>query len=86
MPQLAPHYLLVLDKDGHLDCLTVRVEISVAAHTAGPAARLPIARELQHYIKNLVGVTADVEVVDPQGIERVTVGKAKRVLDRRPRS
>src|SRR5262249_46402858 len=85
MPQLAPHYLLVLDKDGHLDSLTVRVELSAQAHTGDAAARQPIARELEHYIKNLIGVTVEVEVVDPYGIERVTIGKARRVLDRRPK-
>jgi len=86
MPQLAPHYLLVVDKDGHLDSLTVRVELSPEAHTGDAAARQPIARELEHYVKNLIGVTVEVEVVDPFGIERVTIGKAKRVLDCRPKS
>ena len=86
MPQLAPHYLLVVDKDGHLDALTVRVELSPEAHTGDAAARQPIARELEHFVKNLIGVTVEVEVVDPFGIERVTIGKAKRVLDRRPKS
>jgi phenylacetate-CoA ligase len=85
VPQLAPHYLLVVDKDGHLDCLTVRVELSAQAHTGDAAARQPIARELERYIKNLIGVSVEVEVLDPFGIERVTVGKAKRVLDRRPK-
>jgi phenylacetate-CoA ligase len=86
MPQLAPHYLLVLDKDGHLDCLTVRVELAPHAHAGGFAVRQPIARELQHRVKDLIGVTVEVEVVDPFGIERVTVGKAKRVLDCRPKT
>jgi len=39
--------------------------------------------QLEHRVKDLIGVTVEVEVVDPFGIERVTVGKAKRVLDRR---
>src|SRR5690242_7830043 len=85
VPQLAPHYLLVVDKDGHLDCITVRVELSPQAHTGDAAARQPIARELERYIKQLIGVSVDVEVFDPFGIERVTVGKAKRVPDRRPK-
>jgi phenylacetate-coenzyme A ligase PaaK-like adenylate-forming protein len=56
-----------------------------AGSAGDAAARQPIARELEHYVKNLIGVTVDVEVVDPFGIERVTIGKAKRVLDRRPK-
>jgi phenylacetate-CoA ligase len=85
VPQLAPHYLLVLEKDGHLDCLTVRVELSVEAHAGSSSAQQLIARNLEHTIKNLIGVTVEVELIEPGGIERVTVGKAKRVLDRRPR-
>ena len=79
---LAPHYLLVLDKDGHLDTLTVRVELEAGADgSADTRARL--GRELSHHIKSLIGVSANVEVTDPFAIERVVVGKAKRVLDRR---
>jgi phenylacetate-CoA ligase len=79
---LAPHYLLVLEKDGHLDALTVRVELEAGADgSAGNRARL--GRELAHHIKSLIGVSAKVEVTDPFAIERVVVGKAKRVLDRR---
>ncbi|MBX9630184.1 MAG: phenylacetate--CoA ligase [Burkholderiales bacterium] len=84
LPQLAPQYLLVLEKDGHLDALTVRVELEATADRA-ESNRQRLAGELQHRIKNLIGVTARVEVTQPFAIERVTVGKAKRVLDNRPR-
>ncbi|HZP87792.1 MAG TPA: phenylacetate--CoA ligase PaaK [Burkholderiales bacterium] len=79
-PALAAHYLLVLDKEGPLDCLTVRVELKPDMRYAD---RNTVARELQHRIKSYVGVSADIEVLDPLSIERVTIGKAKRVLDRR---
>jgi len=85
LPQLAPQYLLVLEKDGHLDALTVRVELETTADRAD-SNRQRLAGELQHRIKNLIGVTAQVEVTQPFAIERVTVGKAKRVLDNRPKS
>ena len=84
LPQLAPQYLLVLEKDGHLDALTVRVELEATADRA-ESNRQRLAGELQHRIKNLIGVTARVEVTQPFAIERVTVGKAKRVLDNRPK-
>jgi phenylacetate-CoA ligase len=77
---LAPHYLLVLDKDGPLDTLTVRVELSPEMRYAD---RVTVAHELHHHIKSYIGVTAAVEVLDPFAIERVTVGKARRVLDKR---
>jgi len=85
LPQLAPQYLLVLEKDGHLDALTVRVELDAAADR-GESNRQRLGGELQHRIKNLIGVTAQVEVTAPFAIERVTVGKAKRVLDNRPKA
>src|SRR3954469_15818063 len=71
MPQLAPHYLLVLDKDGHLDSLTVVVEGDAAAGSA-----------LQHSIKSYIGISADVRIGP---VER-SVGKARRVIDQRPKA
>jgi len=44
-----------------------------------------VARELGHHIKSYIGVSVGVEVVEPMAIERVTIGKAKRVVDKRPR-
>jgi phenylacetate-CoA ligase len=79
--ELAPHYQCVLGKDGHMDTLTVRVE---CAHGSEPA-RAPAARErLAHEIKSFIGVTATIEVLPEGGIER-SVGKAKRIVDQRPR-
>jgi phenylacetate-CoA ligase len=82
-PALAPHYLLFLDKEGHLDTLTVRVELSPEMRYAD---RDTVAGELQHHIKSYIGVSSRIEVVAPYEIERVTVGKAKRVVDRRPKA
>jgi phenylacetate-CoA ligase len=84
-PQLAPQYLLVVSRDGHLDALTVQVELEATADRA-EAHRAGLAAALAHDIKALIGVTATVEVMLPFALERVTVGKAKRVLDRRPKS
>jgi len=87
MPQLAPHYLLVVDKEGHLDSLTVRVELNPQGPAGtGAGARDSAARELEQHVKSLIGVSARVEVTEPFAIERVTVGKARRVIDRRPSS
>ena len=82
-PALAPHYLLLVDKEGHLDTLTVRVELSQQMRYAD---RDTVAGELQHHIKSYIGVSSRIEVVAPYEIERVTVGKAKRVIDRRPKA
>ncbi|WP_374420378.1 phenylacetate--CoA ligase PaaK [Chromobacterium sp.] len=82
-PGLAPHFYLEVSKDGHLDRLVVYVE----REPSGPArddAKQLAAWQLQHGIKSHVGVTTTVQVVEPMAIER-SVGKARRVVDKRPR-
>jgi phenylacetate-CoA ligase len=46
--------------------------------------RAGVARELQHRIKTLIGVSTRVDVLSPDGIER-SAGKARRVIDNRPK-
>ncbi|MDA1117066.1 MAG: phenylacetate--CoA ligase [Proteobacteria bacterium] len=76
--ELAPHYVMEVSKDGPMDHLTVLVELAPGAVDAKSAA------SLQHAIKAYVGVTADVKVVPLSSIER-SIGKAKRVIDKRPK-
>src|SRR3954462_9014353 len=76
---LAPHYTCVLTRPGNLDELTVRVE-SLGEPDASTTGTLEAA--LAERIKNRIGVTARVEVVAPQALERST-GKARRIDDRR---
>jgi phenylacetate-CoA ligase len=80
---LAPHYLCVLSREGPLDGLTVRVETrpGVAVDSAEAQAA---AAALQHDIKTYVGSSAVIELKAEGGVER-SQGKAKRVLDLRPR-
>jgi len=79
--QLAPHYVLEINRRGTLDELTVKVEAhpTIADHSraCGEAGQ-----ELQHYIKSYIGVTALVLVCAPGTLER-SVGKAKRIVDLR---
>jgi phenylacetate-CoA ligase len=82
-PLLAPHYVCEIDKDGPLDRLTVRVELKAGEHTDGSAAAGAQAA-LEHAIKSLIGVSCRVRVEPAGAIER-SIGKAKRVVDRRPR-
>ena len=80
-PELSPHYLCELDKEGPLDTLTVRVEVKAEAH-ADASAALGAKTALAHAIKSYIGVNASVKVESPGSIER-SVGKAKRVVDKR---
>jgi phenylacetate-CoA ligase len=80
-PGLAPHYVLEVTRDAHLDVLSVHVECtSDAAGDSNLRDRLVI--DLQRDIKNVVGVSARVVVSNPDTLER-SAGKAKRVVDKR---
>lgn len=80
---LAPHYLCVLTREGPLDSLTVRVETRPGVALDSAEARAAAAA-LQHDIKTYVGSSAAIELKAEGGVER-SQGKAKRVLDLRPR-
>ncbi len=78
---LAPHYQIVLTKEGPLDVLTLNVE--PCPETAPDATALSAAKQALAYdIKALIGVSAVVNVLPVNGIER-SVGKARRVVDKR---
>ena len=81
--ELSPHYQCILTREGPLDALTVAVEIRpgtlVDAQAAQRAAQL-----LQHDIKSFIGLSAQIELRPAGGVER-SAGKARRVLDQRPR-
>jgi phenylacetate-CoA ligase len=78
-PSLAPHYVLELTREGPLDALAVHVE---AADAAAFAACAGASKALVEQIKSMIGVSARVEVREPGSIER-SIGKAKRVIDKR---
>jgi phenylacetate-CoA ligase len=78
---LAPHYQIVLTKEGPLDVMTLNVE--PCPESAPDLAALESAKgALAYDIKALIGVSAVVNVLAVNGIER-SVGKARRVVDRR---
>jgi phenylacetate-CoA ligase len=79
-PVLAPHYLLEVTRDGHLDAMTVHVE---SAPGIGTSQQFDgIATELAQQVKTFVGINVRVQVGPPGAIER-SLGKAKHVIDRR---
>jgi phenylacetate-CoA ligase len=83
MPALAPHYQLVVTRDGHLDALEVHCELRDAEVPMDTIDA--VGRDLQHRIKTYIGVTTSVKLLPAQGIERSLTGKARRVLDKRPK-
>ncbi|MEK7770780.1 MAG: phenylacetate--CoA ligase [candidate division NC10 bacterium] len=82
VPDLEPHYLLVLKRETALDTLEVRVEARSAVAEAGKDALAALGAVARRKIYEVIGVTVEVTVVPPKTIER-SVGKAQRVLDLR---
>ncbi|WP_105968059.1 phenylacetate--CoA ligase PaaK [Streptomyces geranii] len=78
-PGVAPHFQLRLTRESRLDLLTVRAE---ARPGATPEVRDAAARAIATAVKDGVGVSAAVEIVEPESLER-SVGKIRRVVDLR---
>jgi phenylacetate-CoA ligase len=81
LPALSPHFQCVLDRSGTLDSMTVLVE-----HRDGVATEAAEAAgaELRRLVKASIGVSVGVDVVPPDTVER-SVGKMRRIVDRRPK-
>ncbi|MEU6091892.1 phenylacetate--CoA ligase PaaK [Streptomyces sp. NPDC047085] len=80
-PAVAPHFQLRLTREGRLDALTVRAE---ARPGATPEARDAAALSIAAAVKDGIGVSVAVEIVEPESLER-SVGKIRRIVDLRPR-
>nr|MDQ6937786.1 phenylacetate--CoA ligase [Actinomycetota bacterium] len=79
-PALSPHFQCVLRRSGPMDEMTVRVE---RRHDASPVEADAASADLANLIKNVIGVSVSVEVLEPDGVER-SLGKMRRVIDQRP--
>ncbi|MFJ6084692.1 phenylacetate--CoA ligase PaaK [Streptomyces sp. NPDC092369] len=78
-PGVAPHFQLQLTREGRLDALTVRAE---ARPGAGPEIRDAAVRAITTAVKDGIGVSVAVEIVEPESLER-SVGKIRRIVDLR---
>ncbi|HKU94957.1 MAG TPA: phenylacetate--CoA ligase PaaK [Vineibacter sp.] len=78
---LSPHYVLELSRDGALDALAIVVE---ARGDIGEAQRAALGLMLAERVKGMCGVTASVQVAGAGAVER-SIGKARRVIDKRPK-
>ncbi|MFI5756671.1 phenylacetate--CoA ligase PaaK [Streptomyces sp. NPDC051569] len=78
-PGVAPHFQLRLTREGRMDALTVRAE---ARAQAGPGQRAEAARAIAASVKDGIGVSVGVEIVDPGTLER-SAGKSRRIVDLR---
>ena len=79
---LTPHYLLIVDRQGSLDTLEVQVEVDEKLFSDEIKNLQRLERQIQKNIKEFLGVSASVKLVEPKGIAR-SEGKAKRIIDKR---
>ncbi|OQW55713.1 MAG: phenylacetate-CoA ligase [Proteobacteria bacterium SG_bin9] len=82
IPDLSLHYQIVLTRDGRMDNMEIQVE---SRPDADAAVRKTASAALAQCVKDTIGITAAVTVLEPGSIER-SGGKAKRVIDNRPRA
>jgi len=81
-PGVAPHYQLIVDREGQLDTLEVQVEVDEAAFSDEVKQLQSLAQNIQRQIKDYLTVSVKVRLVEPRSIPR-SEGKAKRVIDQR---
>jgi phenylacetate-CoA ligase len=81
---LEPHYRLIIDRQGALDTLEIQVEVSEKIFSDEIRRLQTMERQIAKDIKDYIGITAKVKLVEPKSLQRFE-GKAERVVDKRPR-
>ena len=77
-----PHYQIIVQREGTLDTMEVQVEVSDSIFSDEVKTLEGLTKKIQHEIKDLLGVSCKVKLVEPKSIQR-SEGKAKRVIDKR---
>jgi phenylacetate-CoA ligase len=78
---LAPHFQIELHRKGRMDAMRVLCE---ACDGVSPAGREAAAKDMSHRIKQTVGISVEIHVLDPGRVAR-SEGKAQRIIDNRPK-
>ncbi len=82
MSETAPHYLLIVEREGTLDTLKLMVEVQEQFFSDEIKQLESLRKKITHRLQSTLGISVDVKLVEPRTIER-TAGKAKRVIDNR---
>lgn len=77
-----PHYQITVDRDGALDILEINVEVNETVFSDEIKNLQNLEKRIEHDIKDILGVSATVKLVEPKTIQR-SEGKAVRVIDKR---
>jgi phenylacetate-CoA ligase len=84
IPEVEPQYRLIVRKKGYLDQLAVQVEAKKEVYEAGKGKLSEIEGKIMGHIKGSMGISVEVNLVEPKFIAR-SEGKALRVVDERPK-
>ena len=82
MPHIGPHYQLVVTRNGHMDNLEVKVELTDSSLLERYGELESLQRAIQSKIHTVLGLMLKITLVEPKSLERFQ-GKAKRILDLR---
>lgn len=85
MHELGAQYQLVVSRNGHMDQLEILTELRPDFDHIGSAERDALAGRVKHAIKSRIGVSSLVTICNSGQVERTLTGKARRVIDKRPK-
>jgi phenylacetate-CoA ligase len=80
--EVEPHYLLVIEREGTLDSVTLMVEVQEQFFSDEVRKLQELRVKITRQLESMLGITVNVKLVEPKTIER-TAGKAQRVIDKR---
>jgi phenylacetate-CoA ligase len=82
MEEFEPHYRLIVNRINNLDTLEVQVETRPEFFSDEINKMLALKKKIGHRLQSVLGIAADIKLMEPRSIERST-GKAVRVIDNR---
>ncbi|MEI7828500.1 MAG: phenylacetate--CoA ligase [Prolixibacteraceae bacterium] len=82
MSEVEPHYLLIIEREGTLDSVTLMVEVQEQFFSDEVRKLQELRLKITRQLESLLGISVNVKLVEPKTIER-TAGKAQRVVDKR---
>ena len=82
MSEVEPHYLLIVEREGTLDTVTLMVEVQEQFFSDEVRKLQELRMKITRQLESVLGISVNVKLVEPKTIER-TAGKAQRVIDKR---
>ena len=82
MSEVEPHYLLIIEREGTLDTVTLMVEVQEQFFSDEVRKLQELRLKITRQLESILGISVNVKLVEPKTIER-TAGKAQRVIDKR---